>query len=54
MVAAQEILRTTGDAGPLNQLIANGRWTEVMNAPVGARPLPGLDWYSTFRNWLGF
>jgi len=54
VVAAQEILRTTGNAEPLKQLIANGRWTSVATPPPGARPMSGLNWLSTFRNWIGF
>jgi|GEM_PF-6378767 len=54
MVAAQQIFNTTGDAGPLNKLIANGIWTKVKTAPAGARPMPGVGWFSSFRNWLGF
>lgn len=54
MAAAQEILKTTGNAGPLNQLIQNGRWVEVTKAPVGARPLPSTSWWGAFRNWIGY
>lgn len=54
IAAAQEILRTTGNSGPLNLLIQNGRWSSVATAPVGARPLPSTSMWGSFRNWLGY
>ena len=54
VAAAQEILRTTGNSSPLNQLLKYGKWTNVTSAPAGARPLPSTSWWGSFRNWLGF
>jgi len=54
IAAAQEILRTTGNSGPLNLLIKNGRWNSVTAAPAGARPLPSTSMWGSFRNWLGY
>lgn len=54
VAAAMEILKTTGDSGPLVQLMNNGVWRSVTTTPAAARPLPGLDWWSKFRNWIGY
>jgi len=54
MAAAVEVFKKTGNAGPITKLLQNGRWTSVVEAPAGARPLPSTEWWGAFRNWIGF
>lgn len=54
MAAAVEIHRETGDRAAVLELLDWGKWDEVDQPPIDSRPLPGRDWWSALRNWLGF
>lgn len=53
IAAAAEIYRETGDPIAVLELLRWGRWDEVEQPPIDSRPLPGRNWWSAFRNWLG-
>jgi len=54
VAAAREILKETGNSGPLNNLVRNGNWTDVSQAPANSRPLPARDFWGNLRNRIGF
>lgn len=53
MAAAAEIYRESGDPAVVLELLRWGKWDEVDQPPIDSRPLPGRDWWSVLRNWLG-
>jgi filamentous hemagglutinin len=54
MVAALELLRETGDATAVRELLRCGDWRQYERPPVDRRPLPARDWWGAFRHWIGF
>jgi hypothetical protein len=48
------VLKETGNAGPLKELLRNAETTLVETAPHLARPMPSRSAGGAFRNWLGF
>ena len=54
MAAAQELFRETGDPTYVQRLLDEGLFEQRATAPPGSRPLPGRDWWSAFRNAVGF
>jgi hypothetical protein len=52
MVAAFELYWETGDSSFVRNLIINGRWDEVENAPIDSCSLPARSWWRTIRSWL--
>jgi hypothetical protein len=53
IAAALEILRESGDEGPLRELLRWGRWCDQPRGPRESRPMPSRWWWGRFRNWLG-
>jgi RHS repeat-associated protein len=45
MTAAMEIYQETGDASYINQLLQEGRWTQVTTPPSSSRPLPSRSFW---------
>ncbi|MEO0686178.1 MAG: Rhs family protein, partial [Cyanobacteria bacterium J06649_11] len=53
VAAAMEILKETGNARPILQLLENGAWSTAKYSQR-TRPLPARSGWTSFRNWLGF
>src|SRR5262245_43975887 len=53
MVAALELYHETGDAQYVRELLAAGRWENLL-APRSSRPMPARTGWRRFRNQIGF
>jgi hypothetical protein len=54
MAAVMEILRETGNDWYIRMLLECGAFQKVECKPHESRPLPGRDWWSWFRNLIGY
>ncbi len=54
MAAAIDIYKRSGDLSFVRELIDRGHWVTITYIPHESRPLPALDWWGRFRNWLGW